>query len=305
MMASTPWAEAISSVSRAENRWVLASVIGTQGSAPRKTGSKMLITDEHTFDTIGGGRLEHLVILKSRELLAKSTSGSVHIENFPLSSKTQQCCGGSVSVLLECFIRETQNITVFGAGHIAQSLVRFLAELDCRIDWVDSREELLATIPVTENSPVRKIRTYAYANIVDHVASMQANAYCIILTHDHRIDFALTEALLDRKDCAFIGVVGSETKSRRFRQRLKHNAFSAAEIDQLHCPIGLDLGKTNKPASIALSIAAEFSQFMNQIENKTAEGKQRSSGLSWKDVKSTMQINNEETASEASEYHRI
>jgi len=48
--------ELVSVVSKGE-RAVLATIISSQGSAPRKAGAKMLIKEDGTFvGTIGGGR---------------------------------------------------------------------------------------------------------------------------------------------------------------------------------------------------------------------------------------------------------
>ena len=43
---------------------IKAKIINSEGSVPSETGNYMLISEEDIFGTIGGGRLEYLIILK-------------------------------------------------------------------------------------------------------------------------------------------------------------------------------------------------------------------------------------------------
>ena len=88
------WAQAINEHEQSGTNYVIATVLGTNGSTPRGTGSKMVISGEHIYDTLGGGHLEYVVIEKARELLAKGEAAQV-IEQFNLGANLGQCCGGS------------------------------------------------------------------------------------------------------------------------------------------------------------------------------------------------------------------
>jgi xanthine dehydrogenase accessory factor len=49
--------------------FVLASIFDSQGSAPRTAGARMIIKkDSKTYGTVGGGKVEALVIVDSREI---------------------------------------------------------------------------------------------------------------------------------------------------------------------------------------------------------------------------------------------
>ena len=40
------------------------------------------------------------------------------------------------------------SIVLFGAGHVGRAIVRTLADIDCRIRWVDTRDDAFpASIP--------------------------------------------------------------------------------------------------------------------------------------------------------------
>ncbi|MDT1000385.1 XdhC family protein, partial [Pseudomonas aeruginosa] len=58
----------------------------------------------------------------------------------------------------------------------------------------------------------------------------------VVLTHDHELDFALIDLLLDKKT-GFLGLIGSAHKARVFRSRLPETKRDAWD-ERVHCPIG-------------------------------------------------------------------
>jgi xanthine dehydrogenase accessory factor len=77
---------------------VLITVARVDGSGPREAGTKMLVTAEREFDTIGGGHLEMRAIDIAREMLSGQ---AVRYERFALGPSLGQCCGGVVYLLFE------------------------------------------------------------------------------------------------------------------------------------------------------------------------------------------------------------
>jgi xanthine dehydrogenase accessory factor len=77
---------------------VLITVARVEGSGPREAGTKMLVTAEREFDTIGGGHLEMRAIDIAREMLSGQ---AVRYERFALGPSLGQCCGGVVYLLFE------------------------------------------------------------------------------------------------------------------------------------------------------------------------------------------------------------
>lgn len=281
MMSSMSWVHALQEVEKAGQAWVIATVIGTQGSAPRESSSKMIITEEHSFDTIGGGQLEYAVCQKARAMLQDASSPSHLLEHFPLAAKTNQCCGGAVSVLLEYFPEPANKITIFGMGHVATNLVNVLGNMQAKISWVDSRENLAQDHNI-KGLP-SNVTPLLYESMLEHIDHMSHNEIALVMTHDHALDYQLVEALLDRKDCRFIGLIGSKTKALRFKKRLVSASFSQAEIDSVHCPVGLNEITGKKPFEIAISIAGQIIQ----ITQTKTETKKRS-GLTWKEINNAL-----------------
>ena len=93
------WQQAINACHSDASPFAVATVLGTTGSTPRGANAKMVVTRETTFDSIGGGQLELMVTGRAREML-KARVPSQKIDHFPLATKAQQCCGGSVTVLI-------------------------------------------------------------------------------------------------------------------------------------------------------------------------------------------------------------
>ncbi|KEI73430.1 xanthine dehydrogenase accessory protein XdhC [Endozoicomonas elysicola] len=270
------WIDALANLQKTGESGVLVTILGSAGSAPRKSGSKMLVTADQCFDTIGGGQLEFLLIQKARELLLNDHSEPV-LEHFPLGPKLGQCCGGSVSALLEPITTCGFRIALFGAGHVGHALVNVLAPLDCQITWIDSRAELFP-----EEIP-GNVQICISDQPELEVDNLPEGTFFLVVTHNHQLDFAITEATLKYDKSRWLGVIGSETKAKRFRQRLEHRGcFSQAEIDHMHCPVGLESVGGRKPAEIAIAIAAEILAVQNG--NRGEKNKKRE-GIAWQDIK--------------------
>ncbi|MDJ0956563.1 MAG: xanthine dehydrogenase accessory protein XdhC [Arenicellales bacterium] len=75
---------------------VLVSIVEALGSTPRELGTKMIVTDDDTFATIGGGQFEYNCILFARELLRNKVDFTT--KRFSLGPSLGQCCGGAATV---------------------------------------------------------------------------------------------------------------------------------------------------------------------------------------------------------------
>jgi len=84
-------------------RAALISVVKVEGSAPREVGARMVIQkDAGFFGTIGGGRLEFETLAVADHALSVETP-SASLRVWPLGPNLGQCCGGSVTTLIETF----------------------------------------------------------------------------------------------------------------------------------------------------------------------------------------------------------
>ena len=84
----------------------------------------------------------------------------------------------------------------------------------------------------------------------------------VALTHDPKIDDpALTHAL--KRDCFYIGALGSRKTHARRVERLKQQGFTDADIARIAAPIGLDIGAVS-PAEIAVAIMAQITEKLRE-----------------------------------------
>jgi len=244
------WMDAIARLRDSAEPYVLVTVIGVQGSTPRESGSKMLVTTETTVDTIGGGHLEFATIEHARKLLLAGKDAQA-LEHFPLGPRLGQCCGGRASLLFECFAARGPQVLLFGAGHVGRALAPLLAGLPLRLQWIDSRAaEFPAQVP-------DGVRVHLLDEPEDAVSEAPPGSYFLVMTHNHPLDYALAEAVLKRGDAGFLGMIGSRTKAQRFQMRLEQRGYPADVIAQLHCPIGLAEVPGKRPLEVAISIAAQ------------------------------------------------
>jgi xanthine dehydrogenase accessory factor len=65
----------------------------------------------------------------------------------------------------------------------------------------------------------------------------------------------------------WFGLIGSLTKRKAFEKRLIRKGFTAAQLDRMTCPIGVEGISSKKPAAIAISVAARMLQILDDKNN--------------------------------------
>lgn len=155
-------------------------------------------------------------------------------------------------------------VLLCGAGHVGIALARLLGPLDCRLDWVDGREDL---------APIDDPGLGGWRDIDPVVAAEAAPAgtHLVVMTHDHALDYDIIAAALRRADLPFVGLIGSMTKRRRFEQRLRADGLTPAQIDGLQCPLGQVRTRDKSPAAIAILVAAQLLAVWDQARAASAQ----------------------------------
>ena len=347
---------------------VLVSVVHVAGSAPREAGAFMIVTDNDTQGTIGGGNLEYEAIRIARAELDGSQVQARHfLQLFPLGPMLEQCCGGAVVLGFEVFTSASRGllaqlsqferndaravrishvshhgslqnsgmlvdehnvigefhdtalqelalvkaqdllsdtdtkpgiqlhslsgegfalpsiddvlvfelikpvdfqVAVMGAGHVGTALVNILSlSLPCQVTWADTRsEQFKRDLPAGVN-------THVFQDPFQVVQSLRPGSYCLIMTHSHQLDQQLCEAMLQRDDLAFVGLIGSATKLKRFQKRLLESGISNEQLDKLCCPIGIEGINNKTPGAIALSVAAQLQELYEKNNASVGEAR--------------------------------
>ncbi len=244
---------------------VLVEVTEARGSAPREAGTRMLVSAQRCEGTIGGGHLELKAIERARRMLAAGERGpqSAH---YPLGPALGQCCGGAVtlgfSVLDATAVAAWPlaaprfHLQLHGAGHVGRAIVRALAPLNVRIDWIDERDE---EFPPDADLPAHT-RKVAVDAVEAEVRAAPRGAFYLVLTHRHDLDLRIAEAILRRGDFGFFGLIGSATKRARFIHRFEAMGIAPEVIARMTCPIGLPGIAGKEPEVIAAGAAAQLLQ---------------------------------------------
>jgi xanthine dehydrogenase accessory factor len=248
----------------AENRpGVVVEVVDHRGSVPRERGTRMLVGTRDVFGTIGGGHLELQAIEHARRLLLGEDLRRV--QQLALGPTLGQCCGGAVTLLYRTLADSTPAawpappprfvLQLYGAGHVGRAIVRSLAGIDCRVQWIDERE---SEFPPTPDAP--HIERLCVEPVQAEVAQAPPGAFYLVLTHDHALDLALTAAILKRGDFGYLGLIGSKTKRARFVHRFEQRGIDAATLARLTCPIGVPGIDGKAPDVIAVAVVAQLLQ---------------------------------------------
>jgi len=155
--------------------------------------------------------------------------------------------------LIDAVLAPRAHLMLFGAGHVGAAIVRALADLPCRVTWIDERDDLFpATIPA--NVTVEATDTPEAL-----VETAPQGTTFLVMTHSHALDLTLSHAILSRPGPQdWFGLIGSETKRRQFEHRLRERGVADERIDAMVCPIGINGIEGKAPAVIAASVAAQL-----------------------------------------------
>jgi len=158
--------------------------------------------------------------------------------------------------LLDPVLAPRAHLMLFGAGHVGAAIVRALAELPCRVTWVDERD---AMFPPSIPPNVTIEATDTPEALVEHAAP---GTSFLVMTHSHALDLRLCHAILARPEHAgtpdWFGLIGSGTKRSQFEARLRERGIDDARLANMVCPIGLPDIAGKAPAVIAASSVAQL-----------------------------------------------
>ncbi len=277
----------------------LISVAEAKGSVPREAGAIMLVYNSHIDGSIGGGELEFQAIKTARKDRPEKAFLR-EVRSYPLGPALGQCCGGHVKLMFEWYGPDSQSflaqlaaqdqgyslhptnsqdspvvaihpsekmlslplsaqrqpVFLYGAGHVGRAVVEIARHLPCQIYWVDTDDD---RYPEDIAGEVTKLPARQPETIAQHAPS---NAIHLIMTYSHQVDFEIVSAVLSCGNFARCGLIGSETKATRFNKHLRDAGVIPDAIERLTCPIGLPEITGKKPFQVAISVAAQLSNWL-------------------------------------------
>lgn len=250
----------ISELLRTGTPFSVVTMIGVRGSAPQIPGAKAIVTSDGVVDgTVGGGKVEARAIEKAIEMLQTPDGRSCQFVTWNLQTDIGMTCGGEVKFFFELYVCNDWKISLFGAGHIAQALVPILLQMNCRVTWIDQRQDWLSK---TDEHP--RLTKICSQNLQDEVKNLDPGSFFVLMTQGHATDLPVLAEVLQTAHPPYIGVLGSLQKAKVLRRDLKDMGVSEEKIASFFCPMGLPIGN-NTPPEVAISVLSQLIQERDRL----------------------------------------
>jgi xanthine dehydrogenase accessory factor len=144
-----------------------------------------------------------------------------------------------------------QELVIFGAVHVAQSLAGFASQMGYRVTVADSR----AAFATEERFPGSRVLVGWPQDVMDRIP-LDRRTWVVVLSHEKRLEDPVIEAAL-KSPVRYLGAMGSRRTQDLRVQRLEEKGFPPEDIARVHGPVGLDIG-AETPQETAISILAEM-----------------------------------------------
>jgi xanthine dehydrogenase accessory factor len=234
-------------------RGALATIVTAKGSTPREVGAKMLIYEDGKFlGSIGGGCMEAEVWQEAMKVMEEDKPKILHLD---LTGRSEEdagmICGGVMDVYLEP-IAPTPRVYIFGGGHISLFVSKISSMVGFQVVVIDERPQFASK----ERFPEADEVIAEDFEMVLPKLKVNRSSYLVIVTRGHTYDQEVLDWALGQ-EVRYIGMIGSRVKIRTVYDNLKGKGIKPEQLQQVHAPIGLDLGALT-PEEIAVSIVAEM-----------------------------------------------
>jgi xanthine dehydrogenase accessory factor len=252
--SAATWVDGVNALARAS---APLAVVGRLGHGDVVAG-RLVVTADVVLGTLGEALLDAAAVAAARARIARrpdeapSGSGALNLAGVPLFVHVVQPAAFAVCV--------------FGHGHVGRALVQVLGALPASVQWFDTREH---DFPANLPGNVEAIATDAPEGDVDHLPT---EAYVVVMTHSHALDFAIVEAALRRDDWRYLGLIGSRAKRHQFERRLGARGVASEALTRVTCPIGRGTLKSKEPGVIAVAVAAEILAIREAVASGMCSG---------------------------------
>lgn len=196
------------------------------------------------------GVVDAIATRRPRVLTTSTADGAMALVDRALPTRAASVHDGALHEL----VAAPERALVFGAGHVGRALSPLLASLGYEVIVCDDGDTgaLDAGVPGAS----RAIDSFAVADVERALGPLGAGDHAFVVTRDHAVDERLMGELFERR-LDYLGLIGSLGKVGRFKKRFAARGVEPSRWDDVHAPIGLDVG-AETPAEIAVAIAAEL-----------------------------------------------
>jgi xanthine dehydrogenase accessory factor len=234
---------------------VLCIVINTEGSTPRKAGSKMLVfADGSIIGSVGGGSIEKETIEHANTIIG---TGICETKTYNLANDLEMHCGGRATIYFES-LHQQPELIIFGAGHVGKSLAKITSMSGFKVSVVDNRNGICALWP----KDIATIYEMPFDEAIEKI-KFHNNTYIVVSTYKHSYDSEIV-AMLKDKPKKYIGMIGSKRKVETAKKQfVEEFNMTKEQIDFVNMPIGIDIS-CETPEDIAVSILAQLIDVKNK-----------------------------------------
>jgi len=201
-----------------------------------------------------GGALEKEVVDRVPEIIRK---GEAELFTYQLENDLQMHCGGQAEIYIEP-LKPSNQLLIFGAGHVGKAVANYASGLGFRITMVDERKEVFDDSSGKSFSFIND----EYKNALKHI-DFNERIFIVVLTPQHAYDEMIT-GYCAKKPFAYLGMIGSKRKVKLAREKfLSEYGCTEEQVNRIDMPIGIKFD-AQTPEEIAISIIAKLIDVKNK-----------------------------------------
>ncbi len=208
---------------------------------------------------ICGGRVSGLIIPNAQKAadLWRELERPAKPMTWGVNARNEICRADESDDSDEWLYRETVSpacqLWIAGSGHVAQAVAPIARSLEFDVAVFDDRPSLANANHFPEPT---EFHVGDWDSILQERLPSQPT-FGLIVTRGHNRDALVLREWIQRP-FAFLGMIGSRRKKRIiFEQFIKEGLATEARLEQVACPVGLDIGAVSV-GEIATSIAAQL-----------------------------------------------
>jgi xanthine dehydrogenase accessory factor len=238
----------------------LLTLVDAGGSSEAAAGAKAVLdpSEPRRAGVLGG--LSDVAFSQLSERVADAIPGLLEVsENGAVRAIVRLEQSGARRVFIDP-ITGAQRLIIAGAGHIAVPLSTLGSMLGFHVTVIDDR----ASFANRERFPSADKIIVRPFNAALESLRLDRHCYVISVTRGHSFDEEVVRTALRQQTHltqgqggCFIGMIGSRRRVRAMLTHLEQEGFDPALLEEIHAPLGLDIG-AETPEEIAVSIIAEI-----------------------------------------------
>ncbi len=235
---------------------VITTITKVNGTASRKSGSKMIFWQDGTSDgSIGGGEFEKEIKEKAHEFfLSNQTNELVLYEQFDKNCNVEK----NIEVFLEK-ICTTSKIFIYGAGYVGSAIAECAKWLGFDVFLGDDREEIINN----QSELIKNDSHLCLPSEFSQIIKENHSKILILTTRTTEIDIEILKQLSE-EEIKYIGILGSKKRWNHTKSVLEQNQIPTQFYKNIYSPIGLSIN-AQTPKEIAISVMGQIIQNKNNI----------------------------------------